>query len=363
MKYWRGYLTAAILLACTFALREFARAHSVLVDMIYPYVTRMAQDFLTAWSSGVDFCLWQMLVLVLLALGVALTVLTVIFKWNPIQLIGWGCTAVAAVFFLNTVLYGLNEFSGPLSEDIRLEETDYTITELEKAAEYFRDEANKLALEVTRSSDGQVASADFDTLAQQAADGFDALVYDEALAVFAGPTQPVKKLGWTGYYTSRGITGVMVGITGEAAVNPETPAVLLPFAMCEQMAHRMSIVIPRDGGFAAYMACLANENVQFRYSGALMGYRYCLQALEELDSVTGSGSAKAIADGETFELRTDMVACDAFLGTSPRADAKTCDLLTSWHIQEIVLPTLVEDEKLFDPLDKSQVDLGDNPYA
>ena len=36
LKYWRGYLVAALLAALTWALTEFAKAHTTLVDMIYP---------------------------------------------------------------------------------------------------------------------------------------------------------------------------------------------------------------------------------------------------------------------------------------------------------------------------------------
>lgn len=363
MKYWRGYLTAAILFVCTWALQEFAKAHTVLVDMIYPYVTRMMQAFLSDWSSSVDFCLWQMLLLALAALAIASLVLLVIFKWNPIQWFGWLCAAAALVFFLNTSLYGLNEFSGPLAEDIRLSETDYTVTELENAAVYYRDRANALAETVKRNSKGEVQFSDFETLAQRAPNGFESLVYDHSLAVFAGPMEPVKKLGWAGRYTAQGVTGVTVGLTGEAAVNPETPSVLLPFAMCQQMAQRMSILIPRDASFAAYMACMANIDPQFQYSGALMGYRYCLTALAELDSVTGEGAAGRVSAQENSHLRQDLRQCDAFFGNRTQEDADTCDLLTSWHIQEIVLPALVEEESLFDPMDKTQVDLSEHPYA
>ena len=188
-------------------------------------------------------------------------------------------------------------------------------------------------------------------------------MYDHSLAVFAGPMEPVKKLSWAKQYSAQGITGVTVGLTGEAAVNPDTPAVMLPFAMCQEMAHRMSILVPKDASFGAYMACMANPDPQFRYSGALMGYRYCLKALEELDSVTGDGVAKRVAAQESANVRLDIMACDDFFGDREVDDADTCDLLTSWHIQEVVLPSLIEEEELFDPLDKSQVDLRDHPYA
>ena len=363
MKYWRGYLTAGILLACTWALREFAKAHTVLVDMIYPYVTRMAQIFLSGWSSGVDFCVWQMLLLALIAFVIASAVLMIILKWNPIRWGGWVCTVLAAVVFLNTGLYSLNEFSGPLSEDIRLEETDYNIVELENAAIYYRDQANVLADQLQRDEKGDVVFADFKTLANQAAKGFEELVYEESLSVFAGPMEPVKRLGWAGRYTAKGITGVTVGLTGEAAVNPETPPVMLPFAMCKEMARRASIAIERDAGFAATLACRKNTDSQFQYSGLLMSYRYCLKALEELDKVTGEGIAARVSAGETASVKRDLAVCDGFYGKNTQEDAKACDLLVSWHIQEIVLPTQLEEEEIFNPLDKTQVDLSDNPNA
>ncbi len=363
MKYWRGYLTAAILLVCTWGLREFAKAHTLLVDMVYPYVTRMTQLFLVDWSSGVDYCLWQALVLVLGVLALVTVVLMVILKWNPIQWFGWICATVAAVVFLTMGVFGLNEFSGPLSEDIRLTETDYTITELADAATYYRDKANALADTVSRNDYGDAAYAEFETLANLASDGFDKLVYEQSLSVFAGPAEPVKKLGWAEFFSGQGIVGMTVALTGEAAVNPQTPPVILPFAMCREMARRMSISIPKDASFASYLACTENEDIQFQYSGALMAYRYCIKALQELDTVTQADTAAQIAAKEGRNLKRDLALCDVFFRSKDMEDANTCDLLVSWHIQEVVLPSLIEEEDVFDPMDKTQVDLSDNPNA
>lgn len=357
MKYWRGYLTAGILFACSWALESFAKAHTALMDMIYPYLTRMMQMFLADWSGGVDFCMWQALLLLLIAIVVGTLVLVVIFKWNPIRWFGWVCAGIALVFLLNTALFGLNKYSGSLAEDIRLEETDYTVTELENAAAYYRDQANKLSDLMERDSKGNVVFSDFETLAERGANGFEHLVYEESLAVFAGPMNPVKKLGWASNYADQGVTGVTVGLTGEAAVNPKTPAVLLPFAICKEMAHRMSILVPKDASFGAYMACMANPDPQFQYSGALMGYRYCLEALEEL------GRDENVRALENENVKKDLAVCNKFLSRGAQDDADACDLLTSWHIQEVVLPTLVEEENPFNPLDKSQVDLSDHPDA
>ena len=37
---------------------------------------------------------------------------------------------------------------------------------------------------------------------------------------------------------------------------------------------------------------------------------------------------------------------------------QVCDLLVSWHIQTVVLPSIAVEESLFDPYDETQVDLS-----
>ena len=46
MKYWRGYLTAAILAAITWAVKSFAENHRAIIDMVYPYTSRLIQTTL-----------------------------------------------------------------------------------------------------------------------------------------------------------------------------------------------------------------------------------------------------------------------------------------------------------------------------
>ena len=65
MKYWFGYLTAAIFGAITWVLMRFGERFSTLVDMVYPYVIRTSESILAQWASGVDFPIWQLLAVAL----------------------------------------------------------------------------------------------------------------------------------------------------------------------------------------------------------------------------------------------------------------------------------------------------------
>ena len=379
MKYWRGYLVAAIFAAITIALTRFAQAHMVLVDMIYPYMSRMIITALSQWSAGGGL-VWQTLLIIGVIVLLVIIALIVIMRWNPIQWLGWILAAVSCIHMLNTGLYGLNAYSSPLADDMSLAVTDYTVAELNEAAVFFRDQANALAAEVARDSKGNVDFGTFEDMAIQAADGFEAMTYEDAISVFSGSTVPVKKQG---LFASRGNSGITVPLTGEAAVNPKVPTVSMPFAMCKEMAHRMCIYADTDANFAAFLAASRNESVNFRYSAYLMAYYYCYQALTTIPTSTAAACAEQTDSGVSQLLRDDLADCDGFYKhakdtrvqkhnlteeteTTPEdatevitfsSYASTADLFASWYIQEYILPVHQEEEAPFDPYDSSQVDL------
>ena len=175
MKYWFGYLTAAIFGAITWVLMQFGERFTTLVDMVYPYVIRTLQTILADWSSVVDFPLWQLLTVALGVLVLASFVLMIVLKWNPVQWLGWVLAVFAGIYMFHTAVWGLNYYAGSLADDMRLEVTSYNLQELTEACEYYRDNANALATQVNRDSEGNVDFADFEDLAAIAGKGFQSL--------------------------------------------------------------------------------------------------------------------------------------------------------------------------------------------
>ena len=172
------------------------------------------------------------------------------------------------------------------------------------------------------------------------------------------------------WFTQRGEMGYTVPITGEAALNPETPGFMQPFAVSREMCYRMCIASQRDKHFGAFLACQANENAAFQYAGFLMAYRYCLNALPD-------AAASAVHAQANTKVRDDVATWDEFVapaealvaekaekeGLKDTTDAEIADLLTKWHYQEVVIPSITEPEKEFDPMDESQVDLTGLPHV
>ena len=159
MKYWFGYLTAAIFGAITWVLMQFGQRFSTLIDMVYPYVIRTSQGFLAQWSAAVDFPLWQLLAVVLGVLILSSFVLMIVLKWNPIQWFGWVAAVFAGVYMLHMLLWGMNYYAGDLSEDMRLEVATYNLEELTEATEFYRDKANALAAEIRRDDSGTLSTS------------------------------------------------------------------------------------------------------------------------------------------------------------------------------------------------------------
>ena len=353
MRYWFGYLTAAIFAAITWVLMSFGQRFSTLVDMIYPYVIRTLQGMLAEWTAAVAFPVWQTLAVALGVLILASLVLMLILRWNPIQWAGWVLAVFSGLYMLNTMMWGLNYYAGTLADDMRLEVSTYNLAELTEATVYYRDQANALAAQVGRDAAGNADFGDFETLAKQAGDGFHTLTYTYHYPIFAGSVVPVKELGWADLYTSMGVTGVTFGMTGESAVNPNVPDVGLPFAMAHEMAHRMCIAPERDANFAAFLACAAtrgaaavNQEVSQQLRSDMAAYT---AFFDSRVSTTASNLASSVND-TYLKLSGEEGGMDSY--------AEVCDLLVNWHIQTVVLPSITVEESPFDPYDETQVDLS-----
>ncbi len=303
MKKYTGFFVAGAALLFTAVITFFAKHYGALLDAFYPYMSRLFQQVLATVSSIFPFTLWQAGAVVLLVLFVLSLVFLFIRKRSFLRWLGWWLAIVSIGWTFHTSIHGLNFYASPLAEDMHLELKDITAADLQQATLYFRDKANALAESLPRDDGGNLLYDSFETLAENAGTGYEKLKM-EGYSVFAGSTLPVKKLGWKKMYTSMGICGVTMAITGEAAVNPDIPNMSLPFVMCHEMAHRMAIASEDDANFAAFLACEANDDPQFQYAAYYMAYRYCYNAL--------GSAAGEINKGVNSLFRRDLTFYDDF---------------------------------------------------
>lgn len=281
MKNLRGIIVAAVFAALSLLLQTVARHFDVLMDMAYPFFSKTAVEFLGSTVGGSDVCLWQVILAVYLAAVVVTLGLMILFRWNVFRWLGWVLAPAAIVYFLFTALWGLNYYNRPINESMKLEVPDYTVADLQEAARFYGQRANRLSTQVSRDSSGNVELPTLAELNQAAEEGYNELVWN--YSIFAGSRGPVKALGWSSKFSAMGIDGVTVALTGEAAVNLEQYASRIPFNVCHEIAHLLAIAREDEANFAGFLACEASGDPLFQYSGYLEAFLYCANALYDTD--------------------------------------------------------------------------------
>ena len=80
-----------------------------------------------------------------------------------------------------------------------------------------------------------------------------------------------------------GFTGVYFPFTGEANVNVDAPACLVPATIAHEMAHQRGIASEQECNFLAVLTCEMSGNAVYEYSGWLMGFIHLSNALYSVD--------------------------------------------------------------------------------
>ena len=254
--------------------------------------------------------------------------------------------------FLFVGLWGLNHYGPSVAERVGLEVTGYTNAQLTETTAYMAAQAGAWADQVERSEAGDMKT-DFAALSKSARLGYEALGETYAFFQTEEPLPRVKRLLAPNIFSYAGITGIFVPFTGESGVNPDTYAASLPFTMCHELAHRLSIAAEDEANFAAFLACTAHSDAVFQYSGWYSAFIYCYNALYEADRA----AATEIWDNMSDTLRADCRRAndhyapyegavqdaaqqvnDAYLKAFDEEDGvqsygKAADLLIAWYLQ------------------------------
>ena len=126
-------------------------------------------------------------------------------------------------------------------------------------------------------------------------------------------------------FSQTGTTGIFICFTAEACVNPDTYTAWIPFTMCHELAHRQAITAEDDANFCAYLACMASEDDDFRYSGAFGAYIYCHNALSKIDKTAAGQIWSTLSEGVLADIRAANAHYEQYEGKVQDAAQKVND--------------------------------------
>lgn len=304
MKAIGRTILSAIFLVLTGLLAAAAKFAPQLVFSFYPALSRRVLAALSSVSKLLPIALWEVLAL-LAVLWFLYTFICIFTKHRGfLNWLSGVLLAVCAAVFLFTALWGLNHFGPGVGETLGLDVREYSREELIAATNYYAAQATQYAGIVQRDSEGRAQLAGFQTLSQQAGDGYVSLRVQ--YPQFDGATDPVKSLISWRLFSQFGTTGIFICFTGESCVNPDTYEAWIPFTMCHEIAHRQAVAAEDEANFCAYLACMENPKNDFRYSGAMAAYIYCHNALSKVDRSAAAEIWQNVAEG----VRADAMAAN-----------------------------------------------------
>ena len=197
-------------------------------------------------------------------------------------LISWvSGVLLGAVFliFLYVICCGIDYRRTSFSEDCVIIPIEYSAEELKEICVQLTGELNELSDQVLRNEEGiMVLSVDE---GEQAISAMRSL--GEEYESLSGYYPRPKKLIVSELLSYQGLSGIYLPFTVEANYNGDMIPYNMPFTACHELSHLRGFMQEDEANFIAFLACIRDENIDFQYSGYMLGWTYCMNALYRMD--------------------------------------------------------------------------------
>lgn len=286
----------------TFSNKRKCAAGSVLfgVGFLLMYVSRISRTFAQWYSTHIypvwvnttgrlmglfPFSVSEVLLYVLLCIA-AISIFKIIvrrvrkcgergeiFSW-----FGRAYVIAGALFFLFVINCGINYHRASFLESSGMRIKDYSAEELKSVCLWLTEEVN------IRSGGGKrrdIKKADAKETNQEAVTAMKRLgkSYPELSGYYPNP----KGLLFPWILSVQQLTGIYSPFTVEANYNSGIVDYNIPFTACHELSHLRGFMQEEEANFIAFLASSGSEDIYFQYSGYLMGWKYCMNALYKAD--------------------------------------------------------------------------------
>ena len=199
------------------------------------------------------------------------------------------------LFFLYVINCGINYHRESFSEGSGIRIERYSADELEGVCLWLTEEVNSRSKEVSRSAYGvmkiggqkmrmtkeMVQTSPVKILNKEAVRAMEHL--GERYPELSGYYPKPKALLVPWILSVQQLTGIYSPFTVEANYNSGMADYNIPFTACHELSHLRGFMQEEEANFIAFLASTGSENIDFQYSGYLMGWRYCMNVLYQVD--------------------------------------------------------------------------------
>lgn len=323
LKYKRIYLL--LLIPISFLLILAAKKSSFFAEDFYAlHIYKWISQPVSLLSGLFPFSMAEIIVY---AMPVILLVLLTIFLVRLIRqkenrgirltkgILNLLC-ALSVIGFLFVICGGLNYYRYPFSYYSGLEIMDSSVEELYTLTESLALQADELRAQTTGTDENGVfkLTESMHDLADQAGKAMKALAED--YPVLGGYYASPKPVLSSAAMSSAEITGMFFPFTMEANINVDVPDYSIPATMLHEMAHLRGFMREDEANYIAYIAGMASDDPEIRYSAAMLALITAGNALYdknqelyfEIRELYSEGVLKDIRANSAYWIRYDNTA-------------------------------------------------------
>lgn len=320
---------------------------------IYPLLVGSIGRLSGLFPFSLSEVLLYLLILWLIVTGVVKAGRAVRKKEQKEALYRWLYTifvTAGVLFCLYEVNCGVNYHRESFTESSGIQLREYSPADLKDVCLWLTEEINDLSGMVERNQEG-VMEVERDA-GDEAVSAMKSL--GETYEVLAGYYPKPKGLIVPWILSVQNLTGIYSPFTVEANYNSGMPDYNIPFTMCHELSHLKGFMQEQEANFVAFLACRGSEKTEFRYSGNLTGWIYCMNVLRRIDYeaweevrplLSAEAEADLAANREFWEKYDGAVAevsnrvNDTYLKANGQAEGvksynRMVDLIAAYHIYE-----------------------------
>lgn len=277
LTYKRIYLL--VLIPIAFLLTFVAKRNSYFAEQIFAkHIYKWISQIISTITSIFPFSLAEILIVTLpvifLIIFIKFLIGLLVEKSTRKERLFKGILNLLCIgsvmFFLFTILAGLNYYRYSFGVYSNLEIVDSSVEELYLLSESLAIQANELRAQIPIIDESGVfqLSMSHNELANIADHCYELLSKDyPILKGYYGAPKPIL-LSATMSQTE--ITGIFIPFTMEANVNVDIPDYTIPATMLHELAHLRGFMREDEANFIAYLAGMKSDYAEVRYSSTML---------------------------------------------------------------------------------------------
>ncbi len=220
------------------------------------------------------------------------------------------CLAAFALIYGGfCMLWGVYYYSADFEEQSGIRGAPASVEQLTAVTRYFTDLVNRYDASVARDADGDFAE-DLGAVFARSPHLYDAV--ENSVPCLRGDALAAKPVVFSRVMSYLDFTGFFFPFTGEANINIDAPACLLPATIAHELAHQRGVAEEDEANFAAVLSSLESRDEVYSYSACLLAYIHLSNALYTADYDAWLENYRRLAPGPRRDLDANNLYWDSF---------------------------------------------------